>query len=105
MATRDEVKQRLAEVSHATWMLQGILDNGRTFADNFASSDQDRKGTSEWEADVVEATRRLEAVRDEGRSLDEFSEAEAQRVMPHDRERAEESIKALEAMGVVFDSS
>lgn len=104
MPTRDEVKERLAEVSHATWMLQGIHDYGRTFADNLESSDANRKGTPEWEADVAEATRRLELVRDEGRSLDEFSEEETQRVMPHDRERAEESVSALEAMGIAFGS-
>jgi hypothetical protein len=103
MPTRDEVIERLAEVSHATWMLQGIRDYGRAFSDNLASGDPQRIGTPELQADVADATRRLNAVRDEGRSLDEFSQDEAQRVMPHDLERAEESVRALEAMGSTFD--
>lgn len=104
MAGRKEVAKRLAEVSHATWMLQGIRDYGRTFSDNFASGDPQRIGGPEWRADLAEATRRLEAVRDEGRTLEEFSEEEAQRVMTHDLERAEEATRSLEAMGIVFES-
>lgn len=82
-------------------MLQGIRDYGRTFADRFTSSDPSRVGTPEWQADVAEATRRLGAVRDDGRSLDEFSDTTEQRVMDHDRERADESVKALNAMGIL----
>jgi hypothetical protein len=99
MPAREEVKQRLAEVSHATWMLQGIRDSERTFEELFVAEPKPPKD----QAQVDEAERRLAAVRDDGRSLDEFSEAEAQRVMRHDLERAEESVKALETMGFVFD--
>jgi hypothetical protein len=99
VATRDDVITRLAEVSHATWMLQGIRDAGRTFegltiADPVAALDP---------SEVGEAERRLAAVRDDGRSLTEFSDHAAHQVMRHDVERAQEAVRALEALRFTFD--
>jgi len=80
-------------------MLQGVRDNGRVLNELHVGDPIAQRSPE----DLVEADIRLAAVRDEGRSLDEFSEEPAQRVMPHDLERAEESVKALEAMGIAFD--
>jgi hypothetical protein len=81
-------------------MLQGIRDYGRTFDELSVAEPKPPKDPAE----VAEAKRRLALVRDKGHSLDEFSEAKAQQAMDHDWERARESVKALEAMGIVFDT-
>jgi hypothetical protein len=79
--------------------LQGSRDGECTFDAMFVADPKPPKD----QAEVDEAEHRLAAVRDNGRSLEEFSEAQAQRVMDHDLERAEESLKALEAMDFSFD--
>ena len=47
MPTKDEVIRRLAEVSHATWMLQGIRDGERTFAGLFVADPRPPKNPME----------------------------------------------------------
>ena len=99
MARRDEVVTRLAEVSHATWMLQSVRDVGRTLDGLFVGDPIPPVARD----DVVEAERRLAAVRDDGVSLSELSSSPAHQVMPHDVERAEQAVRALEALGLSFD--
>jgi hypothetical protein len=67
--TRDELIERIAQVSHATWLVQGV-DGGRTLADPYSSGPPGYKGTEEWQADLAEAERMLKAVLDGGRLED-----------------------------------
>lgn len=99
MARREDVVARLAEVSHATWMLQSVRDVGRTLDGLFVGDPVPPVAP----ADVVEAERRLAAVRDGGASLRDLSDSPAHHVMPHDVERAEQAVRALEALGLSFD--
>ena len=58
--TREHLVERLAEVSHATWVLQAVHDYGGTFADP-TDRERARIGSPEWESDVVRARELLAA--------------------------------------------
>ena len=98
--TRERLVERIAEVSHATWLLQGVRDQGRRLANPTAAGSPEYGGTEEWLADCAEAERMLKAVRDDGASLNDLSPNPKHHVKPHDRERAEDTVSELERLGV-----
>jgi hypothetical protein len=98
----DDLVDRLAEVSHATWMLQSVRDYGKSLSDLQIPRAPDFDRTEQWRADVEEAERILAAVRDRGESLEALSPLQrSHHVTCHDRERAAAILAALERLGIV----
>lgn len=98
--TEEQLLEELADVSHATWLLQGIRDYGRTLADP-REAPRGYKGTQEWAADVEKAQRMLKAVRDEGDSLKNLSPRNEEHwATEHDEERAKDIVAALKRLHI-----
>ena len=97
--TRGALRKRLAEVSHATWIVQGVRDAERTLDGMTVPQPKRPKAPN----DVATATQWLEAVIRDGRSLADFSDNEAHRVAAHDLERADQIIRLLEVLGIWED--
>jgi hypothetical protein len=97
--TRQLLVARLADVSHATWLVQSIRDNGRTFDDPF---DRAARAGSPPPEDLARAEAILEGVLD-GRSLEELSANPKHHAHDHDRERALNTVTELERLGLRFE--
>jgi hypothetical protein len=97
--SREELVERIAEISHATWLLQAVRDNSRSL-ETPTYEPPDYRETDDWRADCARAEEIVRAVRDEGASLSDLSRNKAHQVMPHDYERAENTVLELERLGV-----
>lgn len=98
--SRDELVERLAQVSHATYLLQAVVDQNRRLSAIRPPSKEAFEETSERASDIETAKAWLHCVL-EGGSLEEFSDAPGHLPTDHDRERAENAVKELERLGVL----
>lgn len=92
----DDLVERLAQVSHATWIFQGVRDYGKTLAE-CAGRERD-PGQPNSEEELAEAKRMLDTVLAGGVL------PEAYPVVEHDRERADFSLQELERAKVLRES-
>jgi hypothetical protein len=95
----NELVERVAEISHATWMLQAVRDQGRALADLTPPLIPEQLDLTR--PDVQEAERILAAVRDDGVSLSDLSANPGHHVTGHDRERARNTVEGLKRLGLL----
>jgi hypothetical protein len=96
--TRDQLVERIAQVSHATWLVQGV-EGGRELAYPFVAGPFEYKDTAEWASDLSRAREMLSAVL-QGARLEELSDNPAHHVVKHDRERGENTVIELERLQI-----
>jgi len=99
--SREELVERVAQISHATYLLQAVRDQDKRLDEIEVPTVPDFPETPEREKDLARAQAMLEAVRDEGRSLEGASDRPALLPTDHDRERAENTVRELERLGLV----
>jgi hypothetical protein len=97
--SREGLVERLADVSHATWLLQSVRDYAKRLDDPTQPGPAHHRGTAEWKADCERAATLLKDVVEGGR-LEELSKDTAHHATPHDHERAERTVEALETLGL-----
>jgi hypothetical protein len=102
--TRDELVDRLAQVSHATYLLQAIRDQDKRLVDITPPPKETFEETSERMRDIETAEAWLQAVLD-GRTLNEFSGRPGHLPTDHDRERAENSVQELIRLGLLDEEA
>jgi hypothetical protein len=95
--TDDEIIQRLADVSHATWLLQSVRDSAKRFDDPGRPGPAHYKGTEAWKVDCKRAGDLLRDVI-AGKRLVDLADDPDHHATPHDRERAENSLDALKKL-------
>lgn len=98
LISRAELVERLAEVSHATWVVQGVRD-GRTLENPYGPADAARVDSDEGRADLAAAEHILAAVLG-GRKLEDVSTNHRHWPSDHDRERAEFTVQEMERLGL-----
>ena len=84
--SREGVVERLADVSHAAWLLQSVRDYGKRLDDPTKPGPAHYRGTAEWKADCERAAKLLKDVV-AGRRLEDLSKDPAHHASPHDYER------------------
>ena len=99
LISRDELVARLAEVSHATWILQGVRDYRRSFKDPTGKVVH-AETASEYADDLAAAEKLLAAVM-AGGTLATLSDNKHHVPTDHDRERAALTVRELERLGLV----
>jgi hypothetical protein len=95
----DELIDRLADVSHATWVLQAVRDNLRPYETPAETDYLHTKGSPEHAGDVEAAEALLERVMG-GEGLAQLTDNEAHLPTNHDRERARLTVRELERLGI-----
>ena len=98
LISRHELLARLADVSHATWVLQGVRDYGRSFSD--PSGPPVHANEDEGREDILAAEELLAGVL-KGGSLRDLSTNQRHWASAHDEERAEMTLRELERLRVL----
>lgn len=98
--TREQLVERVAEISHATYLLQAVRDQNKRLDEIDPPVIPKFEDTPDRRANLDRAERMLEAVRAEGASLAEFSDRPGHVPTPHDRERADNTVTELERLGL-----
>jgi hypothetical protein len=100
VVTSGELEERMAQVSHATYLVQAVRDQNKRLSEITPPPEQDFDVTEERMRDLAVAEEWLEAVL-AGGSLQELSDQPGHLPTPHDRERAENAVKELTRLGLL----
>jgi hypothetical protein len=98
--TPEELEERMAQVSHATYLVQAVRDQNKRLSEITPPPEQEFEATEERMRDLAVAEEWLEAVL-AGGSLQELSDQPGHLPTPHDRERAENAVKELTRLGLL----
>jgi hypothetical protein len=98
----DELIERVAQVSHATYLLQAVRDQGtKRLQDITVPVIPEIPDTPERREDLALAQEWLDAVLS-GKSLEEFSDKPGHHPTDHDRERARNTVAELRRLDLVL---
>ena len=104
LGSREAVVEYMAQVSHATYLLQAVRDQNKCLAAIEPPPSQTFVETPQRLEDLATTRQWLQAVVGEGRRLQEFSDKPGHLPTCHDRERAKNAVTALERLGLLrFD--
>jgi hypothetical protein len=95
----DELVERLAQVSHASYLWQSVNDYDRRLADIRPPDEREIEDSPTRRRDLETVGRWLQAVLG-GASLESFSNEPGHHPTDHDRERAHHAMKELERLGL-----
>jgi hypothetical protein len=100
VVTSDELEERMAQVSHATYLVQAVRDQNKRLPEITTPPELDFEETEERLRDLAVTEEWLVAVL-AGGSLEDHSDQPGHLPTPHDRERAKNAVKELTRLGLL----